>query len=108
MPPLQVKDFPPSLYERLRQCAREENRSISQQTITIVEDYLDMRDNARFPPHADRNELPGAWIPESEDIDYAAKRRKALERISAHPLPETGSMPSSAELIRQVREEEAR
>ena len=39
MPALQVKDCPADVYEKLRKCAEEENRSISQQTLTIIE-YL--------------------------------------------------------------------
>ena len=44
MPALQVKDCPHDVYEKLRECAAEENRSISQQALTILEDYLAMRE----------------------------------------------------------------
>ena len=39
MPALQVKDCPASVYEQLRACADEENRSIAQQTLTIIQDF---------------------------------------------------------------------
>ena len=39
MPALQVKDCPTEVYEELRRCASRENRSISQQALTILEDY---------------------------------------------------------------------
>ena len=48
MPALQVKDCPTEVYEELRRCASRENRSISQQALTILEDYLGFRD---FVPH---------------------------------------------------------
>ncbi|MBQ9003955.1 MAG: hypothetical protein IJ087_19090 [Eggerthellaceae bacterium] len=109
MPPLQVKDFPADVYERLRQCAREENRSISQQTLTIIEDYLDMRDRGVIPP---RYKLTGL-VPLSEKadlgVDYAEKHRRALGRINElPPLPASADLPSAAEMIRQIRDEEAR
>lgn len=40
MPALQVKDFPSDVYDDLRQCAAQEDRSISQQTIHILRRYL--------------------------------------------------------------------
>ena len=40
MPALQVKDFPAELYEELRACAAAEDRSISQQTVRILREYL--------------------------------------------------------------------
>ena len=47
MPALQVKDCPTEVYEELRRCASRENRSISQQALTILEDYLGFRDFAQ-------------------------------------------------------------
>ena len=40
MPALQVRELPEDLYEALRECASNEDRSISQQTIHILRDYL--------------------------------------------------------------------
>ena len=107
MPPLQVKDFPTDVYERLRQCAREENRSISQQTLTIIEDYLNMRDSGADLPRSGHALIP-SFHKKEEEIDYGARRRKVIERIEARPLPGLDVLPSSAELIRQIRDEEAR
>ena len=36
MPALQVRDFPDDLYAELKNCAAEEDRSISQQTVHIA------------------------------------------------------------------------
>ena len=107
MPPLQVKDFPADVYERLRQCAREENRSISQQTLTIIEDYLNMRDSGSDLPRSGHALIP-SFRTVKDEIDYGARRRKVIEQIEKHPLPGTDVLPSSAELIRQIRDEEAR
>lgn len=40
MPALQVKDFPSDLYEELRACAAIQGRSISQQTVHVLREYL--------------------------------------------------------------------
>lgn len=107
MPPLQVKDFPADVYERLRQCAREENRSISQQTLTIIEDYLNMRDGGADLPRS--GHIPASSSCEvKEKIDYRERRREIIERIEKHLLPGTNVLPSSSELVRQIRDEEAR
>ena len=109
MPPLQVKDFPADVYERLRQCAREENRSISQQTLTIIEDYLNMRDSGIIPTRIHNTGLVPSFVTAVDETDYAEKHRQALERISELPLiPVSADMPSAAEMIRQIRDEEAR
>ena len=44
MPALQVRDLPNDLYERLKECAANDRRSISQQTVIILQDYLDARE----------------------------------------------------------------
>ena len=36
MPALQVRDFPEELYNQLRSCAAEQDRSISQQTTYVL------------------------------------------------------------------------
>ena len=115
MPALQVKDCPADVYEKLRKCAEEENRSISQQTLTIIEDFLAMRERQRAVAEAVGEEPPirarlrPVYGPEANDgIDYAARHREIFERIAAlPPLPSEG-LPSAAEMIRQIRDEEAR
>lgn len=41
MPSLQVRDLPESLYEELRRCAVEQDRSISQQTVHLLRASLE-------------------------------------------------------------------
>ena len=108
MPALQVKDCPDDVYERLRACAAEENRSISQQTLTIIEEYLDMRKSGTAPaPKPVR--FHSYYIQEDDGIDYAAKRARVFEEIhKLRPIPVDEDCPSTVELLRQIREEEAR
>jgi hypothetical protein len=40
MPYLQVRDFPPELYQRLKQQAKSEHRSVSQQTIIAISEHI--------------------------------------------------------------------
>ena len=122
MPALQVKDCPADVYEKLRKCAEEENRSISQQTLTIIEDFLALRERERAAaatgitaPTANgepriRVKVRPIYGPEAnDDIDYAARLREKMERIRAlPPIPHIEGMPSAAEMIRQIRDEEAR
>lgn len=96
MPALQVRDFPEDLYEELRACAASEQRSISQQTIVAVRDYLDVR-NGRMPSRQrDSGESPS----------YVQKRERLFDRI--HELPPfkvPPDFPEPGELIRQIRDE---
>jgi hypothetical protein len=67
---LQVRDFPDDLYAKLGELAKQERRSIAQQTVVIVRDTL--RDRS---------------IP---DVDNRARRREALARLdelSKHVRP---------------------
>lgn len=97
MPALQVKECPAAVYEQLRECANRENRSISQQALTILEGYLGFRD---------MDEFSDSGCPRG---GYLAERERAFESISKlRPLPVTKKLPDSAELLAQVREEDAR
>ena len=41
MPLLQVRDFPPDLYDAISRVARAENRTIPQQTIVLLKNCLE-------------------------------------------------------------------
>jgi len=93
MPALQVRDFPDQLYEELRLCAKHEYRSIAQQTIVIIQDYLS-RENKRLA----EAERPKA--------NYAEHRRQVFERIDSLPLfklPE--DFPTPQQIIREMRDQ---
>ena len=109
MPPLQVKDCPADVYERLRACAQEENRSISQQTLTIIEDFLDMRDGLKTASETRSTRMRPSSVREVDDTDYLARRLETLRRINElPPIPVTDRCPSSVEILAQIRAEEAR
>lgn len=107
MPALQVKECPTAVYERLRECANRENRSISQQALTIIEGYLGFRDMGEFSDLDDPKGPSGSS--RRPKGGYLAERERVFERISKlRPLPVTKKLPDSAELLAQVREEDAR
>ena len=93
MPALQVRDFPDQLYEELRLCAQREYRSIAQQAIFAVQDYL-ARENKRIAEA------------EKPKTDYAERRQQVFERIDSLPpfeLPE--GFPTPQQIIRELRDQ---
>lgn len=110
MPALQVKDCPEAVYEQLRQCAAEQNRSISQQALTIIEGFLNEYPGRRSgPQHA--NARAGSFsFKAHEPAAYGIEKRKAaFDRIDRlPPLAADPSAPSSVDLLAHIREEEAR
>lgn len=103
MPALQIKDCPTEVYEELRRCAARENRSISQQTLTILEDYLGFRD---FAP---RDRSAAVSKRDTGNTSYIEKRKRIFERIDKLPaIPVSELAPSSADLLAEIREKEAR
>lgn len=125
MPPLQVKDCPQDVYEKLRECAQRENRSIAQQTLTILQEYLGMRESSFDAtaqtlssidtqcPHIDPRTLPtntpSSYLHEDKGVDYLTRRMETFKRIEALPsLPISPSRPRADVLLAEIREEEAR
>ena len=110
MPALQVRDCPSDLYEELKSVAVQENRSISQQTIFILREFLAQRQNGQLPAQRQPKPRPSYVNTERTDgIDYAAKHRAVWERIQKlPPIPHSETFPSAVEILRQIREEEAR
>ena len=114
MPALQVKDFPDDLYIDLKACANAEDRSVSQQTLHILRQYL--KAYRQLGGRADWAVVPveltpdggktRSRTPEEERQERIERRKKVLERIHALPqfdVPE--DFPSPAEIVRQMREE---
>lgn len=124
MPALQVRDFPEDLYEDLRARARENHRSITQETIIAVKQYLtDSRlkvintedlPSVAFEPEGNRAAQASDWYA----IEYAAvhardlpeiKRKRQRDQALAYlrSLPvvvDPDDFPTSAELIREERD----
>ena len=61
MPNLQGKDIDEKLYSLLREKARSENRSISQEVVTILEEYLANPLAFKSNPAQEFLKLKGAW-----------------------------------------------
>lgn len=125
MPALQVRDFPEDLYEDLRARARENHRSITQETIIAVKQYLLTRSRFKLidlesssPTESDqadrRSEQDPDWYSieyrtvNARDLpEYSQKRRRdeALAYLRAQPvITDPDGFPSSAELIREDRD----
>ncbi len=80
MPTLQVRDLPEDVYYRLQQRAKEEHRSVAQETIVLLRRALEQ--------------------PESP----TARREAALTRIQQRKLEDIPEFPSSDAVIREDRE----
>lgn len=108
MPALQVKECPKAVYDRLRECAARENRSISQQALTIIEGYLGMRDVSTPTGLMTATQNPQK-SPLTAPENYLERRKKVFERIAKlRPIPISEKAPNTADILRQIREEEAR
>ena len=66
MPLLQVRDCPDKLYLELKNRAAHEHRSVAQQTVVALENYLGLADSAET---------------------RRARRSRALANLQSHPLP---------------------
>lgn len=80
MPLLQVRDIPEDLYDRLSKVAQSENRSIAQETIFLLRNALNHKQ------------------------ERVARRIKVLEDIKAINLVDTDSFPDPVLLIREDRD----
>jgi len=79
MPTLQVRDLPEDVYVRLNMIAKEENRSIAQQTIVLLKESLGLHTNNKL------------------------RRKALLESIREKTYPDTGEL-DEVEMIREDRE----
>lgn len=82
---LQVRDFPEELHEQLRELAKKEHRSVSQQIIIAIQEHV-----AQASGRARDIQVFGAGFSRSrrDDIDYLERRKKVFERIRNTPKPE--------------------
>jgi hypothetical protein len=80
MPLLQVRDFPKELYDTISRVAKAENRSISQQTIVLLKNALQIRGERR------------------------ARRKAVFEEIDNLHLENTQTFPDPAVLTREDRD----
>lgn len=79
MPLLQVRDIPEDLYEKLARVARAENRSIAQETIVLLREALNQKE------------------------ERLAKRRDLLDAIGSQVAEGADSFPDPVSLLREDR-----
>lgn len=108
MPALQVRDFPEDLYEALRKCAADQDRSISQQTVHVLRRFLEAYRSGTaacdydWAPQAPLS-AHGAGTAEQQRV---AKRRALLAQLESLPCYEgTPAMPDAATMVREMRAE---
>jgi len=78
---LQVRDIDDRLYASLKNRAKNEKRSISQEVIHIIQAYLSNPKHFSFNPTEEFLKLSGSWENSKtadEIIEYLTKNRKKL------------------------------
>ena len=106
MPALQVRDFPEDLYEKLKEVAARERRSVAQQTIVAVEAMVSGEcAHAKGEP---RRSLYLDFDTEAKRAARIKKRQELFESAKAHPLVLSPDAPSPVDVIREAREERSR
>lgn len=76
---LQIKGMDDAIYEELKKLAAAENRSVSQQTLFLIKDYLAKRQFVRAlkTPAQVLLELAGSWEGEESAEEIITKIKKA-------------------------------
>ncbi len=112
MPALQVRDCPQDTYEALKRRAERENRSMSQQALTLIQGGLAHRE---APPRAAAPLPEGAYreagltfIPNPSARHKSREERRAaffdhIEKVGGFKLPP--EYDSVVEMVRAAREE---
>ena len=76
---LQIKGIDNELYEALKEIAAEEHRSVSQQTLLLLKDYLAKRHRVRIlkTPAQALLDLSGSWEEHQDAAAIIAKIKRA-------------------------------
>jgi hypothetical protein len=94
MPLLQVRNFPQDVYDEIALVAREERRTIAQQTIVLLQRALNQR-------QSDAERLKSDEERSNANME---RRRKVLERIAAREVPEAVRAFDYVKAIREDRD----
>ena len=80
---LQIKGMDDELYKELKRIAAEENRSISQQTVFLVRDYIAKKEKVRGTktPAQVLLELTGSWKDDRNTAEIVSEIRKARKNL---------------------------
>jgi len=79
MATLQVRDIDDRLYDFLKASAKRQNRSVSQEVITIIQNYLNSSQRPQNNATLDFLALEGAWTDDrkAEDIIKEIKKGRS-------------------------------
>lgn len=77
MATLQVKGLDDALYRALAARAAQDNRSISQEVVTLIQDFLNRRAVSHREATQEFLALAGSWADERSPAEIAAEIRKA-------------------------------
>lgn len=77
---LQVRDIPEDLYENLARVAKKENRSIAQETIVLLRNALNLKE------------------------EHISRRKRVLEEINEIHIDDVDNFPDPELLIREDRD----
>jgi hypothetical protein len=95
---LQVKDIPDELYEELRKIAKQEHRSISQQTIVAIKQHIHNH-------NSDRDAARSVSV--SDEATRQARidgMREVFARIDSRPTVELpADFPNVVEMLKEER-----
>ena len=80
MPTLQVRDLPEDVYIRLHMIAKEENRSIAQQTIVLLKESLGLHSNNKLRRKALLEKIDERSDTRGKEIDQVELIREDRER----------------------------
>ena len=118
MPTLQVRDLPQETYDRLAERARQQHRSLTQETIAILDGVLCRMSSVQAGDGAGPDEEGGEKVPsplpqpswvELRRVDTpeerARRRRASIERVRALPgFSVPADFPAVPELLDEDRE----
>lgn len=107
MPALQVRDFPEELYNQLRSCAAEQDRSISQQTTYVLRRFLESYRRGASEAEAGAATHGAVCSSAAGSAARIDRRRRNFAQLEAsfEGAPGFDSLPSSVDMIREMREE---
>ena len=110
MPAIQVRDFPVDIYEKIREEAKANGRSITQQTKVIVIEHFTQKERTQAPSErAGSTAVTSTFTSLDEEArQREVRRRELFARIhenAKHFTPIPDGFPDPAELVREMREE---
>ncbi len=107
MPALQVRNFPVDLYERLRECAERDHRSIAQQTIIAVERMITATDQRlnesnAAPERSEQSARPRSFDTAGERANRIRRREEAFARMDE--IRWSDPVPTDEEIVATVHD----